>query len=118
MTKDLNRKISSIQYNSLNLLTKISEDMEIAYDYNSDGAKMKAKHKTSNVPTDPFPGTLVPMGGQGVFPQGGVIQGVIEPRPTGPYTYDSLEYRGSFVYHNGICYQNSGESFGGSPEFS
>ena len=51
MTKDLNRKISSIQYNLLNLPTKVTmtDDRTISYTYTAEGEKRRV---ISFVPVD------------------------------------------------------------------
>lgn len=54
MTKDLNKNISSIQYNSLNLPTSItySDGRSAAYIYDAGGRKLKVSYKTSPVSTE------------------------------------------------------------------
>ena len=58
LTKDLNKKISSIQYNSLNLPTSItySNGKSAAYIYDAAGRKLRTSYKTSAsataIPTD------------------------------------------------------------------
>jgi len=53
MTKDLNKNISSIQYNSLNLPTSItySDGRSAAYIYGAGGKKLRVSYKTSPVST-------------------------------------------------------------------
>lgn len=54
MTKDLNKNISSIQYNSLNLPTSItySDGRSAAYIYDAAGRKLRTSYKTSPVSTE------------------------------------------------------------------
>ncbi|SEA74912.1 RHS repeat-associated core domain-containing protein [Prevotella sp. tc2-28] len=54
MTKDLNKNISSIQYNSLNLPTSItySDGRSAAYIYGAGGKKLRVSYKTSPVSTE------------------------------------------------------------------
>ena len=109
ITKDLNQKISSIQYNLLNLPTKVTmtDSRTISYTYTAEGEKRRV---ISFVPYEtpvPFPDTLiyipvdpVPFPGLGVT--GAEVQGGVVPfNPTPLGFSDTLTYCGNFIYRNG-----------------
>jgi len=104
MTKNLNKKISLIEYNSLNLPSKIQMGAsKIKYHYTSGGEKTKSWY-----PARIFwllVGEFGPIN-SAISPDGGGTAGIMSPRvqPGGSLPEignDSLEYRGSFIYHNG-----------------
>ena len=111
LTKDLNRKISSIQYNSLNLPTKIemTNNSTISYTFTTGGEKRRTVTFTPyEVPViNPFLDSLVfepgdPAPFPGLHGTGATVQGgVIVPRdPTKTGSFDTLTYCGNFIYHN------------------
>ena len=98
--KDLNRKVSSIQYNSLNLPSKVTltDGSYARYDYDAAGRKLKSYYHIGEdlvvgpgLDPIPFPGGL--SGGDGLMSVGGEAQIA--------YLRDSIEYCGNVLYDNG-----------------
>ena len=98
--KDLNRKISSIQYNSLNLPSKVTltDGSYARYDYDAAGRKLKSYYHIGEdivvgpgLDPVPFPSGL--SGGDGLMSVVGESQIA--------YLRDSIEYCGNVLYDNG-----------------
>ena len=107
MTKDLNKNILSITYNSLNLPQKVlfRDKQYSKYVYNSDGEKMKAIYFT------PFPREVVnPVPDDTVIARPPIHGGRVNAKrrveifPSTPSpemgTHDSIVYCGNFIYSN------------------
>ena len=84
LTKDLNKGISNISYNCLNLPSTVtfSDGSRISHTYGADGTKLKTVHKTgSTTTTTDYCGNVVYENG-GVFASTGNVQ---------PYKYNGKE---------------------------
>ena len=82
MTKDLNKKISKIEYNLLNLPTKLNfaDGSTISYSYDADGNKLRADYNISLM---------------------NVINGTSSNAQAGNGVTTHRDYCGNFIYENG-----------------
>ena len=82
MTKDLNKNVSKIEYNLLNLPTKLSfEDGSIiSYSYDADGNKLSANYNLSLM---------------------NVVKGTVNNAQSGNGVTTHRDYCGDFIYENG-----------------
>ena len=98
MTKDLNRDITSIEYNSLNLPRQISfsDHTKVKFTYDAQGSKLRAEYWT--VPSMVGPVGPASLGG-GAEPMGGGIVGPINPiNQNDPQVV--TDYCGDMIYRN------------------
>jgi RHS repeat-associated protein len=101
MTKDLNREITSIEYNSLNLPRQItfSDATKMKLTYDAAGNKLRAEYWT--IPTFNPGGPIGPVGiGGGDEPQGGGIVGPILPPINQNDPQVVTDYCGNLIYRN------------------
>ena len=101
MTKDLNRDITSIEYNSLNLPGQItfSDDTKMKLTYDAAGNKLRAEYWT--IPTFNPGGPIGPVGiGGGDEPMGGGIVGPILPPINQNDPQVVTDYCGNLIYRN------------------
>ena len=101
MTKDLNREITSIEYNSLSLPRQItfSDDTKMKLTYDAAGNKLRAEYWT--IPTFNPGGPIGPVGiGGGDEPMGGGIVGPILPPINQNDPQVVTDYCGNLIYRN------------------
>ena len=101
MTKDLNREITSIEYNSLNLPRQItfSDATKMKLTYDAAGNKLRAEYWT--IPTFNPGGPIGPAAlGGGAEPQGGGIVGPILPPINQNDPQVVTNYCGNLIYRN------------------
>jgi RHS repeat-associated protein len=101
MTKDLNREITSIEYNSLNLPRQItfSDATKMKLTYDAAGNKLRAEYWT--IPTFNPGGPIGPAAlGGGAEPQGGGIVGPILPPINQNDPQVVTDYCGNLIYRN------------------
>ena len=104
MTKDLNRNILSIEYNSLNLPVKIqfTKNRKTQYVYNSDGEKMKISYYTPYTisPFKPLNSQMSMVSTDDSTANSSILSGIkahVSARPV-IGKWDSLVYCGNFIY--------------------